>query len=146
MSTGKTFEIMLLEDNPADALIVEEALSREGLQFDLQTIDDGEDAMAMIDSGALSKAGTPFDIFIVDLNLPKVSGREILQRLSQLESCSMIPRMVFSSSDSPDDRAETLALGAKYYFRKPFNLDEYMKIGPYIRQVLEHQIEPTLKI
>jgi CheY-like chemotaxis protein len=77
-------------------------------------------------------------LFLLDLNLPKKTGGQILERVRQSPRCGQIPVVILTSSDSQRDKAQAANLNATGYFRKPSRLDDFMKLGPYIRDLLTH--------
>lgn len=136
MSDNKT-PILLIEDAEPDVFLVREALRHAGLSFRLTVLDDGEKAVEYIDG---LEEHTDLEcprLVLLDLNLPKRSGDQILQHMRQSTRCHDIPVIIVTSSDSPKDRAETSRLGATLYFRKPSRLDEFMKLGPLVRGILD---------
>ena len=78
-------------------------------------------------------------LVILDLNLPKVSGGQVLERVRQSSRCASVPVLVLTSSDSPKDKAEVARFGATKYFRKSSRLDEFMNLGVEIRNLLEKE-------
>jgi CheY-like chemotaxis protein len=128
--------ILLVEDSPADIYIVRESLKKHLKDIDLQVLSDGEKAFALIEATEADEAAPPPAILILDLNLPKRSGQEILQRVRESSKMGSIPVVIFTSSDSPADRAETTRLGATAYFRKPADLEEFMCLGKVVESVL----------
>ena len=128
--------VLLVEDSPADIYIVRESLKKHLKEVNLQVLNDGEKAFALIEA-AEADDSAPFPaLLILDLNLPKRSGQEILRRVRQSAKLGRIPVVIFTSSDSPADRAETTKLGATAYFRKPADLEEFMCIGKVVQSVL----------
>jgi len=75
-------------------------------------------------------------LFLLDLNLPKKSGGQVLERVRQSVRCGAVPVVILTSSDSNKDKAQAANLKATGYFRKPSRLDEFMKLGPYLRDLL----------
>lgn len=133
------FRIVLIEDAEPDVFLVREALRQASLPFELTVFDDGEKAVDFIDlMDADSSIGCP-DVVLLDLNLPKKSGDQILAHMRRSKRCGQVPVVVVTSSDSPRDKAETARLGATQYFRKPSRLDEFMKLGPLVRDLLSAQ-------
>lgn len=120
--------LLLVEDSPADVYLVREAMEAEGVPFRMQVADDGELAMEMLQR-VEAEAAAPPDVLLLDLNVPRLDGMQILERIRRSPQCSGIPVVVISSSDSPADRRRALALGATHYFRKPSTLDEFMQLG-----------------
>lgn len=129
--------ILLIEDNPADSDLVEEALEEVRLDCSLSILTDGAQAVDFIerlDSGLSTECP---DLVLLDLNLPKVSGEMVLERMRLSPKCGGAKVLVISSSDAPSDRARVRALGASDYFRKPSTLAQYMELGPKVQDMLE---------
>jgi DNA-binding response OmpR family regulator len=134
--TNHVIEILLVEDNRADVTLVEEALRMHDLSVKLFVMDDGEKAIHFIDQIDRDPGAQCPQLFLLDLNLPRRSGEEILARKLESEKCRKIPVIILTSSDSPRDRANTTRLGADRYFRKPPSFDGFMEIGAVVRDVL----------
>ena len=132
------YRIVLVEDAEPDVFLVKQALEQSGLKFHLQVLDDGEKGVNYVESLERDADAERPDLFLMDLNLPKKSGSQILARLRQSESCGEIPVVILTSSDSRRDRDQAAELKATGYFRKPSRLDEFMKLGPYVRNLLTH--------
>jgi DNA-binding response OmpR family regulator len=108
--------LLLAEDNPADAMLVREALSASPVATDVLVAKDGEQALGYLQTES-------FDLVILDLNLPKVDGHGILGRSGNLARLPVI--VVFTSSSNPVDRNRALKAGAKDYVVKPIGLEEF---------------------
>jgi two-component system, chemotaxis family, response regulator Rcp1 len=134
-----SYRIWIAEDNPADVYLIEEALRRHEFAYLLKTADNGEDMLNMIAKLDQDPAQLCPDLFMVDLNLPRRPGDEILARIRQSSRCAGVPVIVITSSDSPQDRARARELGASFYFRKPADLEKFMAIGGIVRGFLETQ-------
>jgi CheY-like chemotaxis protein len=130
--------ILLVEDNAGDVLLLRESMNENGLLCDLVVIDDGQEAIDYIDEVEQAGEGRPA-IVILDLNVPKRSGREILARLRSAPFWAATPVVILSSSEAPDDRQYAAIMGASLYLRKPLDLDEFLAIGGAIRRMLERQ-------
>ena len=127
--------LLIVEDNPADVFLVREALEQEGLNCRLQVASDGEQAIHIIDQvDSDARARCP-DLLLLDLNIPRRSGDEVLERLRDSRRCSKIPVVIMTSSGSSEDQNRAMRLGATEYFRKPSNLAEFLKIGALLRSV-----------
>jgi CheY-like chemotaxis protein len=126
---------LLTEDNPADAGLVRRALEEHGVEGELLVIADGEKAIKFIQATDSEAAPCP-DLFIVDLNLPKKPGREVLERMRLSESCRHIPVVVLSSSDAERDKADAARFGASRYIRKPSKLDDFLSLGLIFKSAL----------
>jgi CheY-like chemotaxis protein len=108
--------LMLIEDNPADVLLFRESLKQSPLPADVLIAHDGEQALRMLDELAF----TP-DFIVLDLNLPKFSGLEMLERFRGRLGC---PVVVLTSSFNPRDREKALELGAREFLTKPSTFGE----------------------
>jgi CheY-like chemotaxis protein len=126
--------LLLAEDNPGDVFLVRRALDAESVPYELVVARDGEEAITYIanaDSG-----GPGIDLLLVDLNLPKHDGTEVLSRLRNSKVLGHVPIIVLTSSDSPRDRERCLDLGANQYFQKPSDLERYMKLGSVVKTLM----------
>lgn len=132
---GVSWRVLVIEDNPADVHLIREALTQKRVRCELKAIDDGELAMEHVDAIEAGQQAAP-DIVLLDLNLPRVSGDTLLERMRQSGAMANVPVLVLTSSDSPRDRRLAERLGATGYIHKPSNLDEFMEIGDQVRRVL----------
>jgi len=126
----------MVEDNLADALLVREAIRIEGLPVEVYSASDGELAISFIESAEKDPNAPSPDAAILDINLPKIDGFEVLRRIRASERYSTLPVIVLTSSDSPADRNESARMGNGYFRKRP-DYDEFLKIGPAIRTLLE---------
>lgn len=138
VSAGQTqpVTILLIEDNRADVGLVRDTLEEHGVEGELIVLADGERGIDYIQQIEAQKLAPP-DLIILDLNLPRRSGREVLQQRCENARSNQIPVVVLSSSDMRKDRDEAARLGAAAYFCKPASLDEFMKLGAAFRRLLE---------
>jgi two-component system response regulator len=127
--------ILLVEDNPADVLLVREALEEHQVRADVYVISDGEKAVRFVDEEAKDLPSP--DLIILDLNLPRKSGREVLEHIRASDRMGKVRVVVLSSSDAPKDMEESFRLGIAKYIRKPSSLSDFMKIGGVLRALLE---------
>jgi two-component system, chemotaxis family, response regulator Rcp1 len=132
-----SYRIWIAEDNPADVYLIQEALRRYEFTYHLEIADNGEDMLKMIAKVDQDPSESCPDLFMIDLNLPRRPGDEILGRIRQSSRCAHVPAIVITSSDSPQDRARARELGASFYFRKPADLEKFMAIGGIVRDFLE---------
>jgi len=123
------------EDNYPDVLIVREAIRLENLPLDIHVASDGEQAIQFIARADADPQAPRPHLLLLDLNLPRRDGFEVLQRLRASERCRDIPVLVMTSSNSPKDLNQAAALGAGY-FRKPPSYDEFMQLGAVLKQLL----------
>jgi CheY-like chemotaxis protein len=126
---------VLVEDNPADVRLVRKALEEHQVEGELTLLMDGEKAISFIDAVDSQSAACP-DLIIIDLNLPRRSGREVLEHMRRSTRCGDVPVVILSSSDIPRDRDECRRFGASRYIRKPSRLDEFLAIGAILKGML----------
>jgi CheY-like chemotaxis protein len=128
--------ILMVDDNPADIFFMRTALEHEGIESEILIAGDGEKAIEFIEAAEADPAAPCPQLVLLDLNLPRVGGTEVLRRLRQSIRCAKVQVIIVTSSDAPNDRAETASLGASRYFLKPQDLDGYLKLGAAVREVL----------
>ncbi len=119
-------EILLVEDNPADVRLIREALKESVIQSTLQVAPDGVEALALL-RGEGSPAVRP-DLILLDLNLPKKDGREVLTEIKQDSSLRLIPVVILSSSPAEQDILRAYDLHANCYVTKPVDLDQFITV------------------
>ena len=130
--------VVLAEDNPGDIFLIRRALNAQGFAYDLLAARDGEEAIQYVAEAA---AGTrKIDLLLLDLNLPRHDGTEVLACLRAHPNLASVPVILLTSSDSPKDRERCLALGASRYFQKPSNLAAFMEIGTIVKEVIEQNL------
>jgi CheY-like chemotaxis protein len=127
------FCILLVEDNPGDVLLFREALRDRDLAFELVVAEDGEKAINFLAVGLA-------DLIVLDVNLPKHSGQEVLRRVRTNPALAGVPVVVLTSSASPIDRAKAIGSGADLYVQKSSNLDEILEIGKTVEDLLKRGI------
>jgi len=130
------FEVLLADDNPSDVYLIREALREHGVDCILRVASDGKEALGIVSRGAPEAAAGRIDLLILDLNLPRYDGIEILQKLKELTGFEHIPVVVLTSSDSPSDRLRATALGVTRYLRKPSSLDDFLGLGAIFKELL----------
>ncbi len=128
-----------MEDNPADVELVREALAEVKLPHVMDVATDFEEARDYIENIGGSQPCP--DVLLMDLNLPKGSGLELLRILRGKPDYGELPVIVVSSSNAAGDRARAAGLGVKHYFRKPADIDEFMKLGGLVKSVLHGAIK-----
>ena len=117
-----------MDDNPADIDLMREILGSCKRQYHVNSVGDGEEAIAFLHRrGKYAEAPCP-DLVILDLNLPRKDGRTVLKDLKSDSLFWKIPIIVFTTSQASSDIASSYELGANCYLRKPGNLDEYRAV------------------
>lgn len=135
-TTAATFLILLVEDNSADVYLVRKALEHEGSKFQLILMPDGAEALAFIRrEDPYSERPVP-DVAVLDLNLPKNEGAEVLETLRKSKDLSNVPVVIMTSTASVAERQRVERFGAERYITKPCDLDEYLQIGSIVRDVI----------
>jgi CheY-like chemotaxis protein len=122
----KMVDLLYIEDDASDAEFAKSALSDTGYtNYRLHVIDDGEESLKYLDkSDSYGTAKKP-DVILLDLNLPKVHGKDILRHVKASERLKAIPVVVLSTSNHQSEIDETYRLGAAGYFTKPADYQEY---------------------
>ncbi|MDL1975098.1 MAG: response regulator [Deltaproteobacteria bacterium] len=126
--TVEPLELLLVEDNPGDVRLTEEAL-REGRVYNkIHVVDDGVEALAFLRrEGRYADARRP-DIILLDLNLPKKDGREVLEEIKSDKALKRIPVVVLTTSEAEQDILRVYNLHANCYVTKPLDLDQFMSV------------------
>ncbi len=130
--TKRPLRIFLAEDNRADVYLVEIALREHKLDFILQVLSDGEEAIQAVVRFGQGEAAP--DIALLDLNLPRQEGDKILSAIRQQPCCSSMPVVLMSSSDSQRDRATAEQYQATF-FSKPPELAGFLALGPLVHSL-----------
>jgi two-component system response regulator len=129
MNTASLVDILLVEDNPADAELALHSLKKSKLANNIEWVKDGEEALEFLfQHGRYEgrKSGNP-RVVLLDLRLPKVDGFEVLRALRSEDSTREIPVVVLTSSKEDKDLVEAYGLGVNSFVRKPISFDEFSK-------------------
>lgn len=124
----RSVEILLVEDSPADVALTEEALLESKLRNNLHVVTDGEAAMAFLRRQDPYEAAPRPDLILLDLNLPKKTGREVLAEIKSDPALSMIPVVIMTVSKDERDILESYRLHVNCYIRKPVKFGEFIEI------------------
>jgi len=128
--------VLVIEDNNSDVFLLERALNKQDLRVELVHVADGDEALAFIRrKGAFSHMAIP-SLILMDLNLPKHNGEDILRAIRGARHLSGIPVCAWSSSHSQQDQALLMELGVARFVTKPLGLDQFMEIGKIIKDLL----------
>ncbi len=122
------FEILLVEDNPADVLMVEEAFDGNPLLKALHVVNDGDSAIAFLNQNGQHATASRPDLILLDLNLPGTTGFEVLEAVKCDESLKRIPVVILSSSQSDKDRLKCYNLHANAFMTKVLEFDELQSL------------------
>jgi two-component system, chemotaxis family, response regulator Rcp1 len=121
-------EILLVEDNPGDVRLTREALKEGKVYSNLHTVKDGVEAMEFLRRKGKYKEVPRPDIILLDLNLPKKDGREVLEEIKTDDDLKRIPVVVLTTSKAEEDVLRTYNLHANCYVTKPVDLEKFMVV------------------
>lgn len=125
---SRTIEILLVEDNPGDARLTLEAFKEGKILNKFTVIKDGVEALAFLRRQGRYASASPPDLILLDLNLPKKDGREVLAEIKADERLKKIPVVVLTTSEAPEDVARAYGQHANCYVTKPVDLDQFLRV------------------
>ena len=125
---GRPVEFLLVEDNPGDVRLTQEALKDSKVRNNLSVLGDGMSALAFLRREAPHEHAPRPDIILLDLNLPKMDGRELLSHIKADPKLKRIPVVVITSSEAEQDILRTYDLHVNCYVTKPVDLDQFIKV------------------
>lgn len=135
---GRAIDILLVEDDPGDELITREAFEHNKLKNRLHVAHDGEEGLNYLyRRGEFADAPRP-DLILLDLNLPKYDGRQLLEKIKSDPDLAQIPVVVLTTSSAEEDILKSYKLHANAYVTKPVDLDQFMKA---VRQIDEFFVQ-----
>jgi two-component system, chemotaxis family, response regulator Rcp1 len=130
-------QILIVEDHAPDVFLVQKALRENQVTFELTRFEDGEQAMLAIQKRGPVTLGTP-DLIILDLNLPKVDGMEILRAIRKDPTMNKVPIAILTSSGTLQDKVEAIASGADRFITKPVDLRSFVgTVGRSIKELID---------
>ncbi len=130
--------ILVVEDNPGDVALLRWALQAANVDFELTVIEDGGEALMLAQQRGKYAGATAPDLAILDLNLPRNDGIEVLQAMRASRRFADVRVAILSSSTSPRDRERLDECGIDCYIAKPADLDEFRQVGRAVRDLIEH--------
>ncbi len=133
---SEPFQILLVEDNPADVYLLRMALTNAKLHFELNVIEDGALALDYVDRQGKNPSSRIPDLAVLDLNLPKIEGLEVLQAIRSNLRFAEVPVVITTSSSSARERARSMQLGVEQFLTKPPDLESFLKIGTILKDIL----------
>jgi CheY-like chemotaxis protein len=132
--SGIMIQILLVEDDPGDVLITREAFAENKVRNHLSVVSDGEAAMAYLRrEGEFASAPRP-DLILLDLNLPRKAGHEVLAEVKSDTELQRIPVVILTTSDAEEDILRSYNLHANAYVTKPVDFDRFLDV---VRQIDE---------
>ena len=130
---GNLVEILMVEDNPGDVRLTREALKESKVRNKMHVVGDGVEALAFLrHEGQYADAPHP-DIILLDLNLPRKNGREVLAEIKEDPDLKRIPVVILTISQAEEDILKTYNLHANCYITKPVDLDQFIKVVKSIK-------------
>lgn len=124
VTAKRPVQILIVEDNPGDVLLVREALREARMHFEMTHALDGEEAI-----DALARDHMRPDLVLLDINLPRRDGWEVLAEIRSNPETQATPVIVLSSSGSPEDRQRAIRNQPSAYIQKPSNLEDFLAVG-----------------
>lgn len=126
--SNEKIDILLVEDNPGDARLAIEALKDSKINNTLSVVHDGEKALQyLMKENEFSNVRTPH-LILLDLNIPKIDGREVLRIIKEHETLKLIPVVILTTSKAEEDIIRSYELHANCYITKPLGLDQFLKV------------------
>lgn len=122
----RPIQILLAEDNPGDARLTLEALRATGTRFDLTVAEDGQEALELLFASVDDPAKRP-DLILLDLNMPRVTGHEVLRQVKEHPTLRRIPAVILTTSSAREDMQQCYDLHANAYMTKPADISEFME-------------------
>ncbi|GEL47681.1 two-component system response regulator [Cellulomonas hominis] len=136
--TGKVIDVLLVEDDPGDVLMTREAFEDNKVANRLAVVSDGVSALAYLrKEGEHADARTP-DLVLLDLNLPRMDGREVLEAMKNDDALRSIPVVVLTTSEAEEDVVRSYSLHANAYVTKPVDFERFIEV---VRQIDEFFVE-----
>jgi CheY-like chemotaxis protein len=133
-TAGTPIEVLLVEDDPGDILLIQEAFDFNKVHNNLSIVNDGEQALAYLRREGRYAGATRPDLVLLDLNLPRKDGREVLQEVKSDEDLRPIQIVVLTTSEAEEDVLRSYQLHANAYVTKPVDFDRFVSI---VRQIDE---------
>jgi two-component system, chemotaxis family, response regulator Rcp1 len=134
MQVGHSIEILLVEDNPGDVRLTQEVLKEGKVNNNLNVVDDGIKALAFLSKEPPYTNVPHPDLILLDLNLPRKDGREVLQIIKADQQLRRIPVVVLTTSQAEQDIVQAYNLHANCYISKPIDLDQFIRVVKSIEE------------
>ncbi len=130
---SEPLRILMIEDNESDAVLMREMIDDTGLTTEITWLNDGEKAMKFFDEGKRA------DLVLLDLNIPKVSGHEVLTLMKESGNLTKVPVIIMTGSSYPQDRERTKESGVVCYLVKPMTIKEMERTTEILKEVMVGQ-------
>ena len=147
LQATRTLQVLLIEDNPGDVRLTQEVFKESTKDINLEVIMDGLEAIKYLNKESPYHQSITPDLILLDLNLPKLDGREILKRIKADENLRKIPVVVLSTSTAEQDVHHSYSLHANCFINKPIDFDSFFAIIKQIEDFwLSSIVLPSLTI
>jgi CheY-like chemotaxis protein len=130
--SGSAIELLIVEDDPGDVLLTREALAGSSIPHNLRVVEDGEEAVAYLRQTGIYEGAVRPDLVLLDLNLPRLDGREVLAQVKADPALTTIPIIVLTTSAASEDVVRSYELHVNAYVTKPVDLETFTQV---VRQV-----------
>ena len=131
---NRKLHILLVEDSVSDTMLIRRSFDKSKLDHTLFCVEDGEKAIAFLKQlGEYKQVARP-DLIILDLNLPRLDGREVLAQIKQASDLKLIPVVILTTSSAEQDIVRSYDLHANCYIVKPFDVYDFLQIADFIEQ------------
>ncbi len=127
-SNGKQIEILLVEDSPGDARLTQEALADAKIRNRTSVVNDGLEALAFLQREGQYEGAPRPDLILLDLNMPRMDGREVLAIIKSDDGLKIIPVVVLTTSEADADILKSYELHASCYITKPVDLEQFIRV------------------
>jgi CheY-like chemotaxis protein len=137
-AAGRAIDVLLIEDDPGDELITREAFEHNKIKNTLHVAHDGQEGLDFLYRRAPFENAPRPDLILLDLNLPKYDGRQLLEKIKNDAELALIPVVVLTTSSAEEDILKSYKLHANAYVTKPVDLDQFMNA---VRQIDEFFVQ-----
>ncbi|MCK5559304.1 MAG: response regulator [Thermoplasmata archaeon] len=125
---GKAIHVLLVEDDPGDVDLTLEVMDKSKLKIKMDVVDNGEDALGYLNQDSYYVDAPRPDLILLDLNMPRKDGREVLQDIKNDENLKSIPVIILTTSNANEDIIKCYTAGANCYITKPVGLEEFKSL------------------
>jgi CheY-like chemotaxis protein len=134
--------VLVVEDNKGDVFLIREAMGFAHVDADISVLHDGHEAILFFDAADKDADSRSPDLVLLDINLPRKNGYEVLKGLRQSVRCGNAKVLIVSTSDGTRDHEAFAALGVSGYFHKPSDYADFLKLGPLVKTLLDEAKTP----
>jgi CheY-like chemotaxis protein len=139
---SRKYRILVIEDSKTDVFLIREAVASSQIDTEIDIVRDGEAATRYFDAADRNENTPRPDLVLLDLNLPKKSGNQVLKHLRDSVRCRHVKVLIVSSSDAPQDRGSVENFAIEGYFKKPSSYAGFMGLGLIVKELLESGVRP----